>query len=105
MNDLDAATQDAYTDRNLLAQLCGALAHQAGYDVWWQPSDEAEPGWPVLMINLPEGQISYHIPQHQVCLDALIAGPPWDVLIAGQPWDGHTTDEKRERIRRFLAGG
>jgi hypothetical protein len=46
--------------------------------------DPEEPEWPVVFIELPTGQVSWHIPQH------------------GIPWDGHTTEEKFERIRRFI---
>lgn len=46
--------------------------------------DPAEPEWPVAFIELPTGQISWHLPQHPT------------------EWDGHTTEEKFERIRRFV---
>jgi hypothetical protein len=45
--------------------------------------DPAEPDWPVVYIELPTGQISWHMPRH------------------GRPWDGHTTEQKFERISAF----
>lgn len=49
--------------------------------------DPAEPGWPVVYIELPTGQVSWHMPQHKLV------------------WDGHDTDEKYRRVREFVAGG
>lgn len=46
--------------------------------------DANEPEWPVIFIELPTGQISYHMPPHH-CV-----------------WDGHTSEEKLARIREFL---
>jgi hypothetical protein len=45
--------------------------------------DPAEPEWPVVYIELPTGQVSWHMPQHPV------------------PWDGHDTAEKYRRCRAF----
>lgn len=38
----------------------------------------------VAYIELPIGQVSWHLPEHAT------------------PWDGHTTEEKYDRIRRFI---
>lgn len=48
--------------------------------------DPSEPEWPVVFIELPTGQISWHIPQHSVS------------------WDGHTTEEKYRRINEYIIG-
>lgn len=48
--------------------------------------DPAEPEWPVVYIELPTGQVSWHMPQHPV------------------PWDGHDTEEKYRRIREYTDG-
>jgi len=45
--------------------------------------DPAEPEWPVVFIELPNGQVSWHMPQHV------------------KPWDGHTTEEKYRRVAEF----
>lgn len=86
--------QDVYTDRNLLAQLAAQLAEQLGYRVW-VGTDSKEPDWPVLFIELPTGQVSYHLPRSEMVID-----PKPDAA----PWDGHSTDEKRRRIRSYLEG-
>lgn len=47
--------------------------------------DPAEPEWPVVYIELPTGQVSWHMPRY------------------ANDFDGHTTDEKYARIRAYLA--
>lgn len=84
---------DVYADRNLLAQLAAVLAQMAGLQVGIAP-DPAEPGWPVVYINLPTGQVSWHIPS-----DELVSQLP----SYQHSWDGHSSDEKQERVRRFLS--
>jgi hypothetical protein len=56
------------------------LGHAAGFRI-----DASEPEWPVGYIELPTGQVSWHIPQHAT------------------PWDGHTTEEKYKRINEYVA--
>lgn len=63
-------------DAMLAARRCG---WQAGIRI-----DPEEPEWPVIYIELPTGQITWHIPQHPI------------------PWDKHTTEEKHARIRQLL---
>lgn len=48
--------------------------------------DSTEPEWPVVFIELPTGQISWHIQQHAIA------------------WDGHSTDEKYNRIKQYIKG-
>jgi len=45
--------------------------------------DPEEPEWPVVYIELPTGQVSWHMPQHK------------------EAWDGHETGEKYLRIHRY----
>jgi hypothetical protein len=61
-----------------------ALAHalQCGYAAG-VAIDYAEPEWPVVYIELPTGQVSWHMPKHPV------------------DFDGHSTTEKYERTRAF----
>lgn len=49
--------------------------------------DPNEPEWPVVFIELPTGQVSWHLPQHPT------------------PYDGHTTEEKYRRVDAFTARG
>lgn len=58
-----------------LARSCGFLA---GVRL-----DPTEPEWPVAYIELPTGQVSWHLPQHP------------------HAWDGHDTPEKYHRCREY----
>ena len=49
--------------------------------------DPAEPEWPCVYIELPTGQVSWHMPKHSC------------------PYDGHTTEEKFRRIQAFTRKG
>jgi hypothetical protein len=46
--------------------------------------DPSEPDWPVIYIDLPTGQVSWHMPQF------------------ADAWDGHDTDEKYRRVKEFV---
>jgi hypothetical protein len=66
-----------------------AVAQRLGYPAGVR-FDPQEPAWPVAVIELPRrggapGQVSWHLPQHQVA------------------YDGHTTAEKYDRCRAFCA--
>lgn len=62
--------------------LAMAKAHTIGLRVGVR-IDPKEPDWPVVFIELPTGQVSWHMPPH------------------AREWDGHTTEEKYARIREF----
>lgn len=70
------------------------LALQQGYTVGLR-IDPDEPDWPVLMIDLPTGQIGYHLPKDEIIGE----WPEYE-----KEWDGHSLVEKRERIGRFIDG-
>lgn len=71
-----------YGQRNKLIVAAVSVALSAGYEAGFR-IDPANPAWPVAFIELPTGQISWHIPQHI------------------QEWDNHTTEEKYTRIEAF----
>lgn len=83
-----------YRERNLLAQLAARLAQVAGLQVYLC-EDADEPEWPVLYIELPTGQVSWHISPDDFL---------WPDLPLRRPntWDGHTTEEKYSRVARFV---
>lgn len=54
--------------------------------------DPAEPDWPVLYIQLPTGQCTWHIRESDIELFAHVRRDVYE------PWDGHTTEEKYERV-------
>lgn len=58
-----------------------AVGYPAGVRI-----DPAEPEWPTVYIELPAGQVSWHMPQHP------------------ETWDGHDTAEKYRRVREFVEG-
>jgi hypothetical protein len=47
--------------------------------------DPAEPDWPVVYIELPTGQVSWHMPAHPTA------------------WDGHSTEEKYNRCHAYAS--
>lgn len=62
-------------------------------------TDVDEPGWLLLYLTTPAGQLSWHIHPRD-------AHHFWHIehLTAGHPrvrWDGHTTEQKYERIRQL----
>lgn len=59
-----------------LALVCGL---SAGFRI-----DPKEPDWPCAFIELPTGQVSWHMPQHPIA------------------WDDHTTEQKYERINGYI---
>lgn len=74
-----------YETRNKLVMTAVAMAMWLGYEAGFR-IDPAEPEWPVAFIQLPTGQVSWHLPQFQT------------------GWDGHSTDEKYQRVNEFIRG-
>lgn len=72
-----------YSNRTLFVYEAMALARRCGLSAGIR-IDPAEPEWPVAFIELPTGQISYHLEQH------------------GSAWDNHTTYEKNLRILEWI---
>ncbi|WP_448872440.1 hypothetical protein [Desulfobulbus propionicus] len=92
MTTQSSTLDDAYFDRNQAVMAMARMALQLGYKVGLRV-DPAEPDWPVLMIDLPTGQVGYHLPKTEV----LGEWPAYD-----QDWDGHGLEEKRRRIKKFI---
>lgn len=72
-----------YAVRYGLVLTAVALAHSAGYRAGFR-LDPKEPQWPVAYIELPTGQVSWHMPEHV------------------EPWDEHTTEQKYARVDDFV---
>lgn len=91
-NTTAAADADVYRERaHLIAHL--AAIYPA---VLQHGADPAEPGWPVLYIELPTGQASWHIsPDDLDLLEHVPAG--------AATWDGHDTAEKYRRLDQATA--
>lgn len=73
---------DMYDTRYTLVLGALSQANILGYPAGVR-IDPDEPEWPVAFIELPLGQVSWHIPQHPI------------------PWDGHTTATKYARCRFY----
>lgn len=82
--------EEAYEDRSLLAQVALRMARELHYRVRIK---DYESEWPILYIELPTGQISYHIAKK-------------DLYFKEEPsfleWDGHDREEKNERIISYI---
>lgn len=96
MTELD----EVYADRNRLAQLAAVLASRLGYEISIG-LDEHEPAYPVLYIQLPTGQISWHIKVADLTL-LDIDHVSWPAV---NPWDGHDDREKKDRIEFYCKYG
>ncbi len=82
LREIKASDTD-YERRYSLVLLAVSHANRLGYRAGFR-IDPAEPEWPVAYIELPTGQVSWHMPQHP------------------HTWDGHSTEEKYARIDAFL---
>lgn len=89
-----ADLSEVYAERNAVVLAFAVAMEMHGYHVG-KAVDPAEPDWPVLLIDTPAGQVSWHFQSHEM--------PP------GMPdyqraWDGHDTPEKYDRIRSMVDG-
>jgi hypothetical protein len=57
-------------------------------------TDPEEPDWPVLVIETPQGQVSWHMRAEEL---------PHDLPEHPEAWDGHTTPEKYQRLGALWA--
>lgn len=84
-------------------------AHLTAYLAAQHPSwlvldgDPEEPGWYVLYVLAPTGQMSWHVSPEDVDLfDHVRRITPEGFQEAHGGWDGHTTADKYERLRRLI---
>jgi hypothetical protein len=78
--------KDAYFDRNQAVMALARLAQKQGYRVGLVV-DPQEPDWPVLMIDLPMGQVGWHLPKDEIVGE-------WPQF--PDEWDGHSLEEKSD---------
>lgn len=90
------AEDDVYRERaRLVAHLASLYPSVLAY------SDPAEPDWPVLTVNAPTGQMSWHISPD----DLDLFGHVEQVTDTDDPrviWDGHTTEQKYDRLALLI---
>lgn len=84
---------DPYYDRNQLVIAFMLLCNKLGYNVGIKEYDSE---WPIIFIDLPTGQISYHVPKEFVD-EFSIEIPEYNY-----EWDGHTLEEKRLNLYTFI---
>ena len=68
------------------------MANRLGYHMGIRNRNDE---WPILYIDLPTGQVSWHLPSQE-----LVKNFP-DYM--GE-WDGHDVVEKHIRLMRFIEG-
>jgi len=84
-----------YAERNKVVALLAHLVMKSGFKVGVRPDMKEGPGWHVLYIDTPTGQLSWHFTENEL---PLLKGVPLYEL----EWDKHTTEEKYERMRRWV---
>lgn len=60
--------------------------------------DSGEPGWWIGGLNLPQGTVSYHLPDR---LWTLLDGSGAATLERAPRWDGHSSADVLERLRAW----
>ena len=85
----ESVPDEAYYDRNQAAQAMGVMALQLGFSV----GIKDDPEWPILYIDLPQGQVSWHIPKKELKFDF----PPYS-----KDWDKTGTNTKRVRMQEYI---
>ncbi len=74
---------ERYELRNMFVYQAVFIAKCAGIPAGIR-IDPKEPEWPVAFIELPTGQVSWHLEQHV------------------NVWDGHNVTEKYDRVCQFI---
>ena len=87
--EYESKSSEAYLDRNLCVQVMARMAQKLGYNVGVKENGD----WPILYINLPTGQVSWHIPK----ADITGTFPEYQ-----KEWDGHNVECKRKRLVEFI---
>lgn len=81
--------EEAYFDRNQSVQAFAMCCMRLGYHV----GIKSDPKWSILYIDLPTGQVSWHLPNTEIVRKF----PRYN-----GNWDGHDVQEKRDRLRKFI---
>jgi hypothetical protein len=87
-----------YLERNRCVLLALRLALAAGYVAGIGQDEQGEPGWQhILYIDLPSGQVSWHVP------DQFVTEHCGNLPVYTRAWDGHDTEEKYRRVLAYRA--
>ncbi len=85
-SDIEALYEERAQVVLALARAAKALGLHTGF-----ATDPEEPLWPVLFVDLPTGQVSWHFTMEQ-------RGEAADIGDYEGIWDGHSTPEKYARL-------
>ena len=88
----ESKPDEAYMDRNLCVQVMIRMAQELGYNIGVKENGD----WPIFYIDLPTGQVSWHVPTSDFVSEFPDYSPDWD---------GHDLELKRERIIDFIRKG
>lgn len=83
----------AYTERNRMVAVLSALWPASIED---DAGEQSSPDWPVVIIDSPAGQLSWHVHVREIHLFRHLPRR------AGRKWDGHSTDEKNRRLHDLV---
>lgn len=86
---------EAYFDRNQAWLAFAKLAQAQGLKVARRETDD--PKWPVVYIELPNGQVANHIPKEECDVATWL-----DREADESSYDGHDLEIKRERMEAFI---
>lgn len=87
---------EVYFDRNQLVKAFALAMKQKGFTVGWK-EDREDPFFVILFVDLPTGQVSWHVPCEEIDLSQ------WPQYRGN--WDLHSTEEKRVRLSKYLMLG
>jgi hypothetical protein len=90
-----SAMDEVYAERNAVVLAFAHMAELQGWEVG-KITDPEEPDWPVLMIDTPAGQVSWHFQATDM---------PESMPVYPGKWDGHSTSEKYKRLRALVGMG
>lgn len=84
---------DVYRERNAVVSAFAWAMFCVGANVGWLLDSQEGPDWPVVVIDTPMGQVSWHVQRADL--------PDWMEPYPGE-WDGHTTEEKYARLAAMV---
>ena len=95
LSSIDTETErllDVYAERNRIAQALGRMAMEMKYNVGIK-NDSEDNEYVILYIDLPTGQVSWHIPKRELIGEF----PEYQ-----EEWDGHQIETKIERVEKYI---
>jgi hypothetical protein len=91
--DVGEVVGPVYRERNAVVAALVRLFPDGGY----LSSEEGDDEWRIYYVDLPTGQVSWHVGRED-----------WDLFAGIGPyrreWDGHDTDEKYRRVAGLRRG-